>query len=1602
MHRNSATRLSVSFVSVGIGLSLVATSLLASEQVAPSVNRTPSVGSDVAHVITTPMRDFRFVGPVSPVAKMQVRNDIVPKKRSGSAPVADPVVQKQFGKSQPDEVGQFEGLSDDDNAVTVGTRFVPPDTNGDVGPNHYVEYINGIWAVYDKTGTLVMGPLPGNSLWQSLPGNCKNTNNGDPVAKYDKFADRWVLTQFSVTGTSYDQCIAVSATGDPTGAYYAYDFLISPNVFNDYPKLGIWPDGYYVTFNGFPDAGGFEGLAFAFDRSKMLVGSAAASIGFSLGDSEGGLLPSDLDGMTPPPVGAPNYLLDWYDTSTLHMFEFHVDWAVPANSTMTGPIAIPVSSFIVPVCANFRDQCVPQLGSTELLETLVGDMMFRLPYRNFGDHEALVGNFTVGTADGPAAIRWFEIRNPGPTPTLYQESTYAPDSSYRWMGSIAQDASGDMALGYSKSDTTIYPSIAITGRLPGDTLGTMGAEDVFLNGGGSQTASFNRWGDYSSMSIDPTDDCTFWYAQQYYAATGSFDFKTRIASFKFPSCTNPVATGSISGTVTDGVNPIPGVFVTAGPYSRSTDASGNYQFAGVPVGSYDMTALKYGYTPGAASGIVVAEGANTVQDFVLGLNLTLPVNGVVKDGSGQGWPLFARVEILPGPGGFPGATIYTDPVTGYYSTNLVAGLTYDFVVTSVNPGYAPGGGPVTVSIPPGNGPGAVVVNWSLVAGGACNAPGYVPGTLGTPVLDESFDAGTLPPGWAIDTPSGPGWEIHTGADPCGEFGGNRTGGTGPFALLNSNDSNGDCNQPLANDDSSLITKSVDLSTLPNAVINWANDYIDLGTSAQVDVSIDGGANWTNVWSAVGSSVPGPGTQTADMTFAIGHPDVKARFHFQGYWGWWWQVDNVKIAPTSCTPVPGGLIVGTVTDSNSGTGLNGATVANLPQPGSPKATTATTPSQGAGYYTLFNGSGSQSFEASKDGYAALTKNVTVVPNGVTRLDFSLLAGKLGASPRPLTMVLNPGGIQSLTLNLSNSGTGSGTFSLKELNAPASAAASAPHPSFATALDRMAAIKRIPFARQNARDPKGLSPLPKPAKPLANPPAGTAGNVVSSFAAGVASPFGVAYNTDANNLWVTSPDAPADSSFGDGLDHQYLPDGMPTGNTIDITSTGGEWQADGTYNVRTGMMWNVNVGGDNCLYESDPTTAVVTGKKICGSAWTATSQRGVAYDPLTDTYYVGGWNEGIIYHIDSAGNVLDSANVGLFIGGLAFNPSTGHLFVYDAVFFEPIDMWVLDPRNGYAVVNEFNITSGGNPVFPTLAGMDMSCDGHLWLVDQNTGSVLEVDSGESSACVLPEIPWLSESPTSGTVPASVGGQPASVGTNPFPVMTTFDATGLLPGLRQAQLLVKTDTPYPIAPVPVNLTVLFNDVSQGGFAWNFISGAAGAGIMRGCSFYDFCPNMLVTRAAMAGYIERAVHGPLTSPPVYQAEFQDVFYSSFNADYIQGLVDDGITAGCNVSPRLYCPDAPIPREQMAVFILLGKHGSGWVPPACVTPIFDDVPCSNGFSPWVNALYNEGITAGCSTSPKLFCPDHDPSNPAPTNGWSTNAEMAVFLSVAFNLPHVP
>ena len=503
--------------------------------------RTPKVR--VRPHAAEPVRRIPLPPGLKPKREFDRALQLRPKGPAPAGPTFAPVITHQFA-----------GLGSGQYGFSIGVA--PPDTNGAVGDTQYVQWVNASFAVFDKaSGTLLSGPTDGNDLFTGFGGACETQDDGDGIVLYDKPAKRWIIAQFAVGASPDLECVAVSQTSDATGKYNRYSFSAPAGELNDYPKIGVWPDAYYTTFNMFnTSTNAFLGArACAYDRGAMLAGQTATQVCFQLASGVGGLLPADLDGNQPPPAGSPNYLLA-FGSSALDLYKFHVNFATPASSTFTGPASIAVASF-TPLCDG--GTCVPQPGVTQQLDSLADRLMYRLAYRNLGGNEVLLANHSV-TAGSAGGIRWYELQNPNAAPVVTQQGTYAPDSNYRWMGSIAMDQVGDVVVGFSEANgSTLHPSIYVAGRRPADPANTLESEVQVFAGKGSQSTGLSRWGDYSAMTVDPADDCTFWYTQEYLLTTGTFDWNTGIVSFTVPGCgpvPNPPTNLKVSGIGRRGVS----------------------------------------------------------------------------------------------------------------------------------------------------------------------------------------------------------------------------------------------------------------------------------------------------------------------------------------------------------------------------------------------------------------------------------------------------------------------------------------------------------------------------------------------------------------------------------------------------------------------------------------------------------------------------------------------------------------------------------------------------------------------------------------------------------------------------------------------------------------------------------------------------------------------------------------------------------------------------------------------------------------------------------------------------------------------------------------
>ena len=702
-----------------IGAAVVAGGLLvlAGASVAATAKHTPGEIQAVALPGVSPKHfkgDVRKAKNVPPKKRGNFEPSLPASKKSPSGPVqAGP--SAPAGPNMPSAAQNFAGLAfaGTCSGTLCGAGW-PPDPVGDVGPNHYVEAVNTSIGIFSKTGTQ-LAAFTFDALWSGAGTGtpCDDSNFGDVTVLYDHLSDHWIVSDLGfhldATGTNpvapFYECIAVSKTGDPVnGGWYLYAVRMDPGApgtppsgyLNDYPKMGLWPDGLFVTANEFDmnvPSQPFKGVAlWAFDRVAMEAGQPLKSlVAFSNnGTDPVSVLPANLRGASPP-AGTPEYLVS--ESALAYAFEvrtYTVNWTTtPASGVVSGPTNASQAQYVVGAGAIVPQPPDP-FDFTSELDAIDDRPMMQAQYRNLGGTESLWVAHAVRTSStSPTGIQWAQLNVTGKTiattPVQQQIFTNGDDGLWRWIPSLAVDSSGDMAVGYSASSASVYPSIRYAGRLASDPPNTLPqAEAVLQAGAGSQTVS-DRWGDYSAMSVDPTDGCTFWYVNEYYA--GPYDgslfyaqWSTQIGSFKFPSCGSAPTTGTLNGTVTDAsATPLNGATVTlSNGASTATNASGFYQFGSVPAGTYGVSAAKTGYTTGTASGVVVTAGSTTTQNFALTPSPPGTLQGTVTDASTQLAVNGATVTLSTG------ATATTNP-SGVYQFASIAAGTYS--VTAAKAGY---------------------------------------------------------------------------------------------------------------------------------------------------------------------------------------------------------------------------------------------------------------------------------------------------------------------------------------------------------------------------------------------------------------------------------------------------------------------------------------------------------------------------------------------------------------------------------------------------------------------------------------------------------------------------------------------------------------------------------------------------------------------------------------------------------------------------------------------------------------------------------------------------------------------------------------------------
>lgn len=545
----------------------------ASSPSAPQSQRlTPHFTDAVAHDSTAPLR------VLAQQAKGQswASPGVVPERGVRAAPhrpfSGDAAVQARppIGAPSVFPRANFDGLSNQDNFDVYSGRVNPPDPVGDVGKTQYVEMVNLLFAVYSKSGKTELGPTPIGALWKGFEVPDCTDASGDPIVLYDQLANRWILTQFTTSGLSdptlpFYNCVAISKTDDATGGYYRYAFTTGFN-FPDYPKYGVWTNSYVAATREFGPTTEYGIGIYGLEKERMLQGKSARAVSFFIDGNDpkllplvgDGLLPADIDGTRKPPKGSAIPLVGSQDdnwvygakSDALNVWDFKVQWRnrPTASLELADQLAVAPFDTDFPCRPDTRD-CLAQPGidnRAQYLDTLATRqrVTWRLAYRNFGNYESLVTNQTVEARKGTAGVRWYELRRAADDDySVYQQGTYAPkDGVNRWMGSIAQDRRGNLGLGYSVvNGTDVYPGIRFTGRMKGDPKGKLTLkEGIIVNGSGVQTDTNSRWGDYTSMNVDPIDDCTMWYVNEYYTkesqASSSVGWLTRIASFQMPGC----------------------------------------------------------------------------------------------------------------------------------------------------------------------------------------------------------------------------------------------------------------------------------------------------------------------------------------------------------------------------------------------------------------------------------------------------------------------------------------------------------------------------------------------------------------------------------------------------------------------------------------------------------------------------------------------------------------------------------------------------------------------------------------------------------------------------------------------------------------------------------------------------------------------------------------------------------------------------------------------------------------------------------------------------------------------------------------------------------
>jgi N-acetylneuraminic acid mutarotase len=1433
-----------------------------------------TVGRSYKNAISPPVRRL---GPSHGNGQPQVRPEL-PSLFIGKPlrQADDPVVQSTMPTTaMPSPILNFEGIP----FPGVVCNCAPPDTNGEVGLTQYVQIVNEGFQVFNKTTGVEEGPAVAiSSLWTGFGGLCEFNGFGDPTVNYDQFANRWVITQFAGAGLPItDQCIAVSTSSDAMGTYAVYGFHMTDD-FYDYPKFGVWPDAYYASANIFNASGtAFLGpQAFAFDRDAMLVGDPATFIAAPRGaPSDDSYMPADVDGLVGPPAGAPNPYVSIGVLPTWPVHRFHVDFDNPGASTFD------LAGTLTPAAFTPLFQNVPQLGTGDTLDSLADRGMFRNAYRNFGDHEALVGNITVSSG-GVAGVRWFEVDNvTSGTPSFTQQGTYQPDSTWRWMGSVAMDGNSNLSLGYSASSASINPQIRYAGRLAGDPPGTLGqAEEHLFDGTGSQLDTVSRWGDYSDMTVDPVDDCTFWYTQEYYETTSAFNWRTRIGNFKYPTCT-AAPTGTLEGTVSDSATnqPISGATIQVDPLgaSTTTGADGTYSLI-LPVDTYDVTASAFGYVTQTATGVEITDGGTTTQDFALVASPSGSLSGTVTDNASPPNPLAnATVTILGTP--IPPAT--TD-ATGHYSFASVPNGTYDVRAEAGRCNTAQTDS-VVVN-------GATTHDFTLPSrsdsfGYQCRVEtaDYIEGDTPFPLSgDDVFRPVTLPFPFTFYG------QTVTSGNVCTN--GFITFGTGTCPFTNSGiPSAGTPNNaiyPFWDDlfvdapTASMFTRTL---TSPNRfVIEWRNVAFFGDFTRRIDVEVilyENGQILTQYRNIAND------TREQGSSATLGIENASGTVAFQ------YSLNEAVIgSPTFAIRYllpPSGFVQGHVTDDNDHLGIGGATVKAL-QNGNVVRQTSTDPS---GFYRLMLPVGDYTIEASKTNYETGSADVTIAEDETVTQDFSLRTPRGEVNPTSLEFVVQRNETQTKTLTLSNTGGLPMTWDVKESGGGEAL------PSRQSG----SKLLNVKLSKDELADPGWMGNHTRTFGPRldAGPPLAPTWSTIANYPQPImdnSAAFidgkeyvvgGFNFSLGVTNIGnVYDPSTDSWAPIANMAAAREKPGVAEVNGLLYVT---GGWDTAGNPIAQTEVYDPSSNSWSTVAPNPSPTAApgvaVLDGKIYfvggCADSFCTPSAHVSRYDPAADSWdsvapypttnsweACGGIN-GMVY---CAGGVSGGTT---FSSGNVYDPGSDS---WSPIADMPIDLWgsVSGAANGMLVVSS-GVTQGFNTV--TNQGFTYDPGADSWTALPNAqfaryragGSCGFYKIGGSTAGFSPtpdseklseldqcaaftDVPWLSESPTEGTI--NPGGQTV--------VQVTVDTHGLAPGtVHQAILTFRTNSGRrPNLMVPVRLVVPALGLNSGGGAYTSVGGE------------PWLADRAYTAANQAGYIQqprrtastRSAIGGTTDDPLYQ----------------------------------------------------------------------------------------------------------------------------------------